>query len=133
MPIVLPNDQAEQTRRYMFTVENKIVQSQSERYVIISLQWEFTLDEAQAFCLDTFDEMEDCPPVKNHYFADPDVKVETICVSADMLPQLLILAVAMNGICAGKHSANHYLYNECYSATNLRGYRAVPAGDVAEH
>ena len=89
MPIALPDDRAEEVKCLMIAEESALHHEGMQRYIILFLRGDFTLEEANAFALAAFDDMA-VIPLAAQYFHQGIVKVESMGFSVGVgLPEKL--------------------------------------------
>ena len=88
MPIAY--DRAEEDKYVIITGETTPHHEGMQRYIILFLRGEFTLEEANAFALAAFDDKAVIPPLAAQYFHQGIVKVQSMGFSVDVgLPEKL--------------------------------------------
>ena len=89
MPIALPDDRAEEDKYVIIAGETIPNHEGMQRYIILFLRGDFTLEEANAFALAAFDDMAVIPLAAQH-FHQGIVKVESMGFSVGVgLPEKL--------------------------------------------
>ena len=76
MPIALPDDRAEEDKYVIIAGEIISHHEGMQRYFIVFLSGDFTLEEASAFALAAFGDMAVIPPLAEQYFHQGIVKVQ---------------------------------------------------------
>ena len=81
MPIALPDDRAEEDKYLIVAGEAALHREGMQRYIILFLRGDFTLEEANAFALAAFDDMA-VIPLAAQYF-DQNIVAESMGFSVD--------------------------------------------------